>query len=96
MLMIISEKYRAISDHIMNEQKRGVTAINVTGMYSNKSKKMLICATGKRELIKTLKIIYEQDINAFIMISDTREILGEGFINMDDYLDQSVQNTQNI
>ncbi len=87
MLMIISEKYRAISNHIMNEQKRGVTAINVTGMYSNKSKKMLICATGKRELIKTLKIIYEQDINAFIMISDTREILGEGFINMDDYLD---------
>ena len=80
MAYIISEKYKEISDEILTSLDRGVTGMSVTGMYSNQEKKMLFCVVSKKEIVEVLEIVNKSDKNAFVVISDVREVMGEGFI----------------
>ena len=80
MAYIISDKYEEIANEIMETMNRGVTGINATGMYSNEDKKMLFCVVGKKEIVCISEIAKRRDPNAFIIVSDVREVLGEGFI----------------
>lgn len=77
---IISEQYDKIASEIMLELDRGVTGINATGMYSNNDKKMLFCVVSKKEMIQVKEITAKIDPNAFVIVSDVREVFGEGFI----------------
>ena len=77
---IISDRYEEIADHILNEMSRGVTGISATGMYSNKEKKMLFCAVSKKEMVELCDIVHKIDPAAFVIVSDAREVMGEGFI----------------
>lgn len=80
MAYIISDQYELIAKEIMETMNRGVTGINATGMYSNRDKKMLFCVVGKKEIVRISEIAKEIDPDAFIIVSDVREVLGEGFI----------------
>ena len=77
---IISDRYEEIADHILNEMSRGVTGISATGMYSNKEKKMLFCAVSKKEMVELCDIVHKIDPAAFVIVSDAREVMGEGLI----------------
>jgi uncharacterized membrane-anchored protein YitT (DUF2179 family) len=59
---------------------RGVTGVNATGMYSNRDKKMLFCVVSKKEIIKIVEISQRIDPKSFVIVSDVREVMGEGFI----------------
>lgn len=76
---IISEHYREISQSIMRELHRGVTCLEGTGMYSEKTKKVLLCVAGKREIVKIVDLVAQIDPGAFVIIQDAREVMGEGF-----------------
>jgi uncharacterized membrane-anchored protein YitT (DUF2179 family) len=80
MAYVISDRYKEIADAIMNQIGRGVTGVNATGMYSDKDKKMLFCVVSKKEIIKIIEIAKKIDVNSFVIISDVREVMGEGFI----------------
>lgn len=80
MAFIISEEYNKIADSILNTLDRGVTGLNATGMYSNRDKKMLFCVVSKKEIIKIIEIAQKIDPKSFVIISDVREVMGEGFI----------------
>lgn len=80
MAYIISDQYELIAKEIMETMNRGVTGINATGMYSNREKKMLFCVVGKKEIVRISEIAKKKDPDAFIIVSDVREVLGEGFI----------------
>lgn len=77
---IISDQYDKIADAIMNSLDRGVTNINVTGMYSNNEKNMLFCVVSKKEIVKIIEISQKIDPKSFVIVSDVREVMGEGFI----------------
>lgn len=77
---IISDQYEAIGKEIMETLDRGVTALEGKGMYTGKSRKTLLCVVSKKEIAKLSKIAHEHDKNAFVIISDVREVLGEGFV----------------
>lgn len=79
---IISEKYQEISDVITLKMGRGATCLEGKGMYSNNSKKVLLCVVGKREVLRVVQIVREQDESAFMVIQDAREVMGEGFGEM--------------
>jgi uncharacterized membrane-anchored protein YitT (DUF2179 family) len=79
MAYIISDHYEAIASQIMKELDRGVTGISATGMYSNNEKKMLFCVVSKKEIVKLTEIVSRLDKKAFIIVSEAREVLGEGF-----------------
>ncbi len=76
---IISEKYAKISENIMEDLDRGVTGLNGEGMYSATQKNVLLCVVSKREIVRLKEIVRITDPKAFIIVTDVREVLGEGF-----------------
>ncbi len=77
---IISEKYREIADEILCSMDRGVTGLHAQGMYSNSDKKVLFCVVSKKEMVEVLDIVHKNDTSAFVIVTDVREVMGEGFI----------------
>ncbi len=77
---IISDYYEEIAKEILHEVDRGVTGLSATGMYSNAEKKMLFCVVSKKEIVGVLDIVNKKDPKAFVIVSDVREVMGEGFI----------------
>lgn len=77
---IITDRPEEISAMIMDELDRGVTGIHVKGMYSGEEKTMLYCVVGKKEIVALKERVDEVDPAAFVIVSDAREVHGEGFI----------------
>ena len=77
---IITEKPEALATLVMEELGRGVTGISATGMYSGDSKNMLLCVVSKKEIVRLKELAKSCDPNAFVIVTDVREVLGEGFI----------------
>lgn len=77
---IITGKPKEISDMIINDLDRGVTGINAKGMYSGQDKLMLFCVVNKKEIIMLKEKVDEIDPDAFVIVTDAREVHGEGFI----------------
>lgn len=77
---IISDHFREIADAILNEMSRGVTGLPARGMYSNSEKNMLFCVVSKKEIVQLREIVSRFDPRAFVIVSDVREVFGEGFI----------------
>lgn len=80
MAYIISDEYEKIAEAIMTSLDRGVTGVSSTGMYSNKERKMLFCVVSKKEIAKITEVAKKIDPKSFIIVSDVREVMGEGFI----------------
>jgi uncharacterized membrane-anchored protein YitT (DUF2179 family) len=57
-----------------------VTSIKARGMYSDQEKRMLFCVVSKKEIVRLKEIVAEFDSSAFVIVSDAREVFGEGFI----------------
>jgi uncharacterized membrane-anchored protein YitT (DUF2179 family) len=78
LLIIISDKNQEISEKIQNLE-RGVTGLYGKGMYSENNKLILICASPRRDVGKIRTIAKDIDKNCFIIITNAREVYGEGF-----------------
>ena len=65
---------------IINDLDRGVTGINAKGMYSGQDKLMLFCVVNKKEIIMLKEKVDKIDPDAFVIVTDAREVHGEGFI----------------
>jgi len=76
---IISEKSDKISDVITKELHRGVTMLYGRGAYSGVDKMVLLCAIKKQQILELRKIVKLIDPDAFVIISDSRDVLGNGF-----------------
>lgn len=78
-LFIISDNYEEIAKRIGIKAKRGCTAFYSKGMYSGKEKMVLFCVASRKEIVVIKQIVRDIDKNAFIVTTDARETLGEGF-----------------
>lgn len=78
-LLVFTEKAHEISSLITTNARRGVSILPVEGGYTGKNKNMLIIVLRGDEVAKIRKLIKEADPNTFIVITEAREILGEGF-----------------
>lgn len=79
LLFIISDKNEEIADAIEEKAKRGVTGLYGRGMYTNKDKLVLICAANRGDISRIKNIAKEIDDKCFIIVSNSREVLGKGF-----------------
>lgn len=77
---IITDRPEEIADMILSEIQRGVTGLQARGMYSGREKTMLFCVVSKKEIVQLKERINEIDPGAFVIVSDAREVHGEGFI----------------
>lgn len=78
-VFIISRKSNEIADVIFKELDRGVTSLYGKGMYSGEDTNVLLCVVGKKEISKLKDLVEIVDTSAFMVIADVREVLGEGF-----------------
>ena len=76
---IITEKPDEICDYIMKEIHRGVTKHMAEGAFSHRNKTVIltVCRRYEARLLKAK--IKEIDPSAFIMITNSSEIIGRGF-----------------
>lgn len=79
LLFIVSNKNRLISNKIENEIHRGVTGLYGKGMYTNNDKLVLMCAVRRNDIASVKRVVKELDKNAFIIVTNSREVLGMGF-----------------
>ena len=76
---VITERGEEISQNLVSTSPRGVTLIDVKGVYTNSAKKMLFCALKESESEAFQKKILAVDPGAFIVFSESQRIKGNGF-----------------
>lgn len=79
LIFIVTEKGDEMRKIITDEIHRGVTLIRGSGGYTNSEKNVLICACYDNQTGKFIKKIKAFDEKAFMIITNAKEILGEGF-----------------
>ena len=77
--IIITNNPDQVSQSILTDLERGVTAINATGVYSGTQRSMLYCVITRSEVSVLKSLVLEADPGAFIVIGQANEVLGEGF-----------------
>ena len=78
-LLVFSEKYDTIADHIIHNMDRGVTVLKAQGWYTKSDKNVLLILINQRQLSDLSRVIKEIDPRAFMSISPTHNVYGEGF-----------------
>ena len=76
---IIAQKSDIIADKILEEMNRGVTEISSRGRYTGQDQTMLLCVVPVKEIVTLKQLVYSVDEKAFVIVTDVREVLGEGF-----------------
>lgn len=78
-LMVFSDKYDRIADHIIHNMDRGVTVLKAQGWYTKSDKNVLLILINQAQMAELSRVIKEIDPRAFMSISPTRSVYGEGF-----------------
>lgn len=78
-LIISDEASEMISRRILEEMGRGVTFLKGRGAYSGEDKSILLCIVSQAQVTRLKDLVRESDPQAFIIISNVGEVLGEGF-----------------
>lgn len=76
---VITNKPDEVSDEIFKRLNRGVTGIYAQGMYTGDEKKLLFCVVAKKEIVRLKTCVNDIDPDAFVIVSEAKEVLGEGF-----------------
>ena len=79
LIYIITKSPKEICSGINNELHRGVTLLTAKGGYTGEERNLLMCTVRRHEVSGVYDIIDRIDPNAFIVVSEVGEILGEGF-----------------
>ena len=85
--LVITDQAQAISDKILHEMKRGVTALTGTGMYTGQTRTVLMCALTVTEVPQLRFIVAAVDPQAVLIVSPAREVSGGGFIPLREKLE---------
>ena len=78
-LMVFSDKFDQIADYIANKMERGVTVLKAQGWYTKNDKNVLVILLSRKEFPELSRIIKEIDPKAFMSVSPTHSVYGEGF-----------------
>ena len=78
-LMVFSEKFSEIADYIAVKMERGVTLLQAKGWYTKKDREVLLILISQKEFPALSKVIKDIDPKAFMSVSPTHSVFGEGF-----------------
>ncbi len=80
LMIIVTTKSSQVASKIDEICARGSTELRGIGTYTNRERQILLCACSKSEVYKLHSAVYRIDPEAFIMITETSEVFGEGFM----------------
>ena len=78
-IMIISDKHDEIGQRIQMDLDRGITVLDGHGFYSKEKRQVLYVVVSRQQLMPVQRIIHEYDPEAFVIITDVNQVIGEGF-----------------
>lgn len=81
-VLIVSDHYEEIRQHIFDELDRGGTYIHGEGMYNNDEKKIIFTSISRKQLPILVHFVHAIDPKAFVSILDASETLGDGFTSL--------------
>lgn len=76
---VISQKSEEIARAVLDKMGRGVTALNGKGMWTRTDRDVLFIIVARSEIATLKRIVSQIDSDAFMVIHDAHEVLGEGF-----------------
>ena len=76
---IITSTPRIMAEEIDRQMDRGVTFLRGEGSFSGKEKLVLMCAFKQKQIVPLKALVHELDPDAFFIVCDAHEVLGEGF-----------------
>ena len=77
--LIISREYDAIAVAIGEKLDRGATFLHGEGSYSHTQTKVVLAAVKKQQIAELKELVVELDPNAFIIVQEAHQVLGDGF-----------------
>jgi uncharacterized membrane-anchored protein YitT (DUF2179 family) len=77
-VFIISDKYEEIAKTLMKDLHRGVTILEGSGAYTRKSRHILYCIIGTRQIARLKYLIKHIDKHAFVTVTETSQVFGNG------------------
>ena len=86
LMIIVSNKSEEIAKQIDQKVARGSTGLYGKGMYTNENKLILMCAAYRKDVARIKIIAKEIDPKSFIVITNSREVVGQGFKNLKNML----------
>ena len=76
-VMIVSLRWKEISDEIMDKLQRGVTVMPGRGGYTGQELQVLYSVVSMSELTHLKEIIRKIDPKAFVVVTETLEVMGK-------------------
>ncbi len=76
---IMTEKSGGVASAILNELNRGATGLKSRGLFSGEERETILCVVTRREIEQLRKLVHREDPSAFMIVTDAREVVGEGF-----------------
>lgn len=83
LVYIISDREQEIANKLTHDLDLGATVVKGEGAYTGKQKDILLCAVKTPSFPKLRKVVKDIDPHAFMIVSDTTEIFGEGYTAID-------------
>ena len=77
--LIITGEYEQVAAEICEQLDRGVTFLYGQGSYSQKDTKVILTAVKKQQVAELKELVVELDPNAFIIVQEAHQVLGDGF-----------------
>lgn len=77
--LIISSEHEAIAKEIGIKLDRGATFLHAEGSYSHTPTKVVLAAVKKQQLAELKELVTAIDPNAFIIVQEAHQVLGDGF-----------------
>ncbi len=78
-LFIFSSKFKEVGDMLIHDMRRGVTALDSVGWYSQQPSKVLVVVARKSQINALTTAIKRVDPKAFVSITATTSVYGQGF-----------------
>ena len=75
---IVSNEKKQIGDYILNTIKRGYTCYTIKGGYTGEEKETIVSVCTPREALLIKKFISDIDSTAFVYVTATESVWGEG------------------
>lgn len=76
---IITDHAEEICDKILRDLDRGATILMGKGAYTMDNKDVILCVVNRFQVVALKQIINDIDRDAFVILTDVKEVLGEGF-----------------
>lgn len=81
--LIVSEQYEKIAHEVAEKLERGVTLLHGEGYFTRNEKQVLLSAVKRKQLAQLKELVMEIDPDAFVILLDAHQVLGDGFKRYD-------------